>query len=105
MLWKRRDMGSDPVRPIYVESDIPVIDDCVNVAIPVTAYKRLVDWCSMGRTMDNVLSCLADASRDEDRTHMAYEEMEALRKALEAVHGAVREHYIRLPHTQTGGRS
>lgn len=99
MLWKRRDMGSDPVKPILVETDIPVVEgQFVEVKLPIAAYKRLVDWCSLGRTLDNVISCLAAGSPDESRTHLAFEEMEALREALEAVHGAVRQHYTQLPH-------
>lgn len=103
MLWKRKDMGSDPINPIYVTTDIPIVTDpyidgeFVAVNIPIDAYKRLVNWCSMGRTMDNVTRCLADGSPDTQQTHMAYQEMEMLRKSLEDVYAAIRNHYIRLP--------
>ncbi len=102
MLWKRRDMGSDIMKPIYVTTDLPVVDGQVSVNLPIAAYKRLVDWCSMGRTMDNVERCLADGSPDTENCHLAYEEIGTLRKALCEVHHAVRQHYVSLPHTVEG---
>src|SRR6185369_3923745 len=99
MLWKRRDMGSDPVHPTFVTTDIPTVDDdqFVEVRIPIAAYKRLVDWCSMGRTMDNIGSCLENASPDPDRRRSARDELEMLEKALNSIHAAIRGHYTSLP--------
>ncbi len=100
MLWKRRDMGSDPMDPIFVTKDIPTTgnDKFVQVEIPILAYNRLVDWCSMGRTLDNVLKCLCLESEDDRAIlDVAYEEMEALHIALELIHDSIRNHYGNLP--------
>jgi len=97
-------MGSDPVNPIFVTTDIPTVQDhngneLVEVKIPIAAYKRLVDWCSVGRTMDNVLRCLEslDLETNKDDRNMAIEELEMLRGAFEDIHGAVRQHYTQIP--------
>ena len=101
MLWTKRDMGSDPINPTLVTTDIPTVNLGADVAItiPVAAYKRLADWASMGRTTDNVCSVLAAGSPDTSQCRVAYDEMEALKPALDAIHHAVRQHYIGLPHT------
>ena len=98
MLWRRRDMGSDLSHPIYITTDIPVTDDeCVELKIPLGAYKRLVDWCSMARTLDNTISMLAAGSPDEERTKLAFDEISELMSALVNVHEAIRRHYAQLP--------
>ena len=101
MLWKKRDLGSDYSNPIFVTTDIPTVEieheHYVSVLIPIAAYKRLADWASMGRTMDSVEHVLHTVTPDENRRSIASDVIEALRKSLQDIHGAIHDHYIRLP--------
>lgn len=70
----------------------------VRVAIGLEAYERLVNWASMGRTLDGVLHVLEEATAvagDDLRAQLydAHEELRDVRAALDECHQAVRRHW------------
>ena len=65
----------------------------VQITISLDAYRRLVNWASMGRTLNGVLNALADANSFD-----MYEELAIVKNALDECHQAVRRHW----YTQQG---
>lgn len=91
--WTRRDMGGGGNLTV----DLP---DKIVVEIPVDAYKRLVQWCSMSRTIQEIFRAI-----DGEDKSVALEELETLRPALEAVHTACRKHWHELYREQNAKES
>jgi hypothetical protein len=75
----------------------------VHITISLDAYRRLVNWASMGRTFDGVLTALSEASStagDSDlaiQLDYAREELADVRDALDECHQACRRHWGALP--------
>ena len=77
----------------------------VQVLIELSAYERLVNWASMGRTLNYVLSTLEEAATSyptadlrADHANLAYDELKEVKDALDKCHQAVRRHWANLPH-------
>jgi hypothetical protein len=74
----------------------------VQILLDLDAYKRLVNWASMSRTMDYVLRALEEAPSTndvhQDHLDVAHDELTRVRDALDKCHQAVRRHWANLPH-------
>jgi hypothetical protein len=75
----------------------------VQITISLDAYRRLVNWASMGRTFDGVLRALSGASSTAGDSDLAIqldyagEELADVRDALDECHQACRRHWGALP--------
>ena len=82
--WSRRDIGDNTL----VAMKTPITEnETVLVEIPFAAYKQLVCWASMARTLEAIQNSLPEG----DQT-IAEEELDALTPAIVAIHLAIRNH-------------
>jgi hypothetical protein len=88
--WTRHDLVTGDPLP----RNIPVTANGeVTITIPLAAYKRLVQWASVGRTVD--------AAMEECENPNVVAELADLKPALSACHQACRTHWANLPKEQT----
>jgi len=89
--------------------DIPIVrregTDYAQIEVTLEAYKRLVMWASVSRTLDNAERLAQDlidmASHDDDEfAASTLDELEDIHSALDECHQAVRRHYGRLAYEQ-----
>lgn len=75
----------------------------VRILIPLTAYTRLVNWASLGRTLygieDAMFSAQELTSSESLRSQLndAMDELQDVRDALDECHQAIRRHWVSLP--------
>jgi hypothetical protein len=64
----------------------------VEVTISLEAYTRLVNWASMGRTLDGILEALSECGAEWE----VISELNDVRAALDECHQAVRRHWAKV---------
>ncbi len=91
--WTRRDIVSGQ----SLTRQIPIVPDTnpprVQITVSLATYQRLVQWASVGRSLDQAMRLLEGV----DDSYEAIQELADLKQPLDDCHHACRSHWLLLP--------
>ncbi len=92
--WTRRDLVTKALISREVPTKIVNSLERVEITISLETYKRLVDWASVGRTIDRAIEHIEISTMDGN--FEASDELAALKTALDDCGQSCRQHWLNL---------